>query len=98
MITREQILGEINRVRRQIHIKEQRLEALRTLLKHYESKPNRKGDVAQVAVEVMREATGDPAATSLGSRGGKARAANLDPARRSEIARLAASKRWGTKL
>ena len=36
----------------------------------------------------------DPAAKSLGSRGGKARAKALDSKRRSEIARLAAAARW----
>lgn len=33
-------------------------------------------------------------AVKLGSRGGKTRAANLTPERRSEIARLAALTRW----
>jgi hypothetical protein len=41
----------------------------------------------------------NPAAVALGklggSKGGKKRAALLTPARRSEIARLAAQKRWG---
>ena len=41
----------------------------------------------------------DPAAVSLGRRGGlkggKARAAQLSPERRSEIAKLAAEARWG---
>ena len=36
----------------------------------------------------------DPAAQALGRRGGAARAAKLDPQRRSEIARRAAQKRW----
>jgi hypothetical protein len=36
----------------------------------------------------------DKAAQSLGQRGGKARAAALSKKRRSEIARLAAQKRW----
>lgn len=43
----------------------------------------------------------NPAAVALGrlggKRGGKARAAALSPKRRSEIARKAAEKRWGTK-
>jgi hypothetical protein len=43
----------------------------------------------------------DPAAVSLGRRGGlkggKARAANLSPERRAEIARAAAAKRWDKK-
>jgi hypothetical protein len=36
----------------------------------------------------------DKAAQNLGRRGGKARAAALSPKRRSEIAKLAAQKRW----
>lgn len=40
----------------------------------------------------------DPAAKSLGSRGGKARAASLSKTRRSEIAKGAAAKRWGPKV
>jgi hypothetical protein len=36
----------------------------------------------------------DPAAKSLGSRGGKARAAALSKKRRTEIAKAAAAKRW----
>jgi hypothetical protein len=59
------------------------------------------------AVHVMRIATGeieegapvddgkDPAAVSLGKRGGKARAESLSKKRRSEIAKKAAAKRWG---
>ncbi|MDX2155866.1 MAG: RNA-binding protein [Hyphomicrobiaceae bacterium] len=39
----------------------------------------------------------DKAAQSLGRRGGKARAAKMSPARRSEIARNAALKRWSRK-
>ena len=52
------------------------------------------------ALKVARIATGeeddgkDPAAKSLGSRGGKARAAALSPKRRAEIAKQAAAKRW----
>jgi hypothetical protein len=34
------------------------------------------------------------AAAELGSRGGKARAARMTPERRSEIARIAAKRRW----
>ena len=63
-------------------------------------------DVVSNAVKVMRIATGeeeeafeddgkDPAAKVLGAKGGKARAANLTPERRSEIARKAAVARWG---
>jgi hypothetical protein len=67
---------------------------------------NRPADVIGNAVKVMRIATGeeqedcgaddgkDPAAKSLGSRGGKARAVVLSKKRRTEIARKAAAKRW----
>jgi hypothetical protein len=45
------------------------------------------------------DAVKDPAAVSLGRRGGlkggKARAAAMTPERRAEIARRAAAKRWG---
>ena len=65
-------------------------------------------DVVSNAVKVMRIATGeeeeeyeddgkDPAAKSLGARGGKARAAKLTPEQRSEIARRAARLRWAAK-
>jgi hypothetical protein len=66
----------------------------------------RPADVVGAAVKVMKIATGeeredygaddgkDKAAQSLGQRGGKARAAALSKKRRSEIARLAAQKRW----
>jgi hypothetical protein len=37
----------------------------------------------------------DPAASAMGKKGGPARAANLTPERRAEIARRAAQKRWG---
>ncbi|MDX8523366.1 RNA-binding protein [Mesorhizobium sp. MSK_1335] len=58
------------------------------------------------AVRVMRIATGEEAdevqddgknaaAKELGSKGGKKRAANMSPERRSEIAKKAAAKRWG---
>lgn len=66
----------------------------------------RPADVIGNAVKVMRIATGeekdvmvndgkDPAAKSLGARGGRARAAALPKKRRVEIARKAAAKRWG---
>lgn len=65
----------------------------------------RPADVVGNAVKVMRIATGeeddtviddgkDPAAKSLGAKGGKARAAKMTPERRAEIARKAAQKRW----
>lgn len=66
----------------------------------------RPANVIGNAVKVMRILTGeeqedfpvddgkDKAAQNLGRRGGKARAAALSPKRRSEIAKLAAQKRW----
>jgi hypothetical protein len=68
----------------------------------------RPADVMGNAVRVMRIATGeeaddviddrkDPAAKALGAKGGKKRAENMTPERRSEIARKAAESRWKTK-
>jgi len=68
----------------------------------------RPADVIANAVKVMRIATGeieedidtpekegkDPAAVSMGKRGGKARAESMMPERRAEIAKKAAEKRW----
>lgn len=65
----------------------------------------RPADVIGNAIKVARIATGeeeddvvddgkDPAAKSLGSRGGKARAAALSPKKRKEIAKKAAKARW----
>lgn len=62
----------------------------------------RPADVIGNAVKVMRIATGQEeenlpvrsAAATLGSLGGKARAASLTKKKRSEIARKAAKKRW----
>ena len=68
----------------------------------------RPADVIANAVKVMKIATGeidedidtpekegkDPAAVSLGKRGGKARAEKMTPERRAEIAKKAAEKRW----
>ena len=65
----------------------------------------RPADVIGNAVKVARIATGeeeedmpndgkDPAAKSLGSRGGKARAAKLSDKRKKEIAKSAAAARW----
>jgi hypothetical protein len=60
-------------------------------------------------VKVMRVATGqeqedlgaddgkDPAAKSLGARGGRARAKALSPRQRAEIAQVAARARWNKK-
>ena len=66
----------------------------------------RPADVTSNAVHVMRIATGeikegapaddgkDPAAVSMGKRGGAARAKAMTPERRAEIAKKAAQKRW----
>jgi hypothetical protein len=65
----------------------------------------RPADVIGNAVKVMRIATGEEAeeleidraksaAAELGSRGGRGRAASMSPARRKEIARRAAARRW----
>ncbi len=62
-------------------------------------------DAIGLAVMIGKIATGqvddetpddgkDPAAKAMGSKGGKARAANLTPEQRSEIAKKAAEKRW----
>jgi hypothetical protein len=63
----------------------------------------RPADVIGNAVKVMRIATGEEeegasvksAAAELGSRGGKARAANLSKKKRTDIAKKAAKARWG---
>lgn len=67
----------------------------------------RPADVIGNAVHVMRIATGeveegapvddgkDPAAKALGAKGGRRRAETMSPARRAEIAKKAAAKRWG---
>ena len=52
------------------------------------------GDIATGAVQDAVADTRNQAATVLGSKGGKARAASLSKKRRSEIARQAAAKRW----
>jgi len=65
-------------------------------------------DVIGNAIKVARIATGEEAedltedgknlyAVGLGKRGGRARAKALTAKRRSEIARRAAIKRWGSK-
>lgn len=71
------------------------------------SKPRRGEDFNEAAFRVVREATEkhdpearpkNPAAVALGklgaSKGGKARAAKLSPAKRKAIARKAAIARW----
>jgi hypothetical protein len=69
----------------------------------------RPADAIARAVKIGRIATGeieddlptpetegkDPAAVSMGKRGGKARAEKMTPERRAEIAKKAAAKRWG---
>jgi hypothetical protein len=64
----------------------------------------RPADAIGLAVMVGKIATGEigdereelkSAAAELGSKGGKARAANMTPERRAEIAKAAAAKRWG---
>jgi hypothetical protein len=68
----------------------------------------RPADVIGAAILVARIATGevedappddgkDKAAQALGRKGGAARAANMTPERRAEIARKAAAKRWGNE-
>lgn len=69
----------------------------------------RPADVIGNAVKIARIATGeeandlpaddgkDPAAVSMGKRGGKARAESMTAERRAEIATAAAKKRWSSK-
>jgi len=69
----------------------------------------RPADVIGNAVKAMRIATReqqetlgaddgkDPAAKSLGARGGRARAKALSPRQRAEIAQVAARARWNKK-
>ncbi len=71
-------------------------------------RPKRPADVIGNAVRVAQIATGeaeeefeaepetkkDEAAVALGRKGGAARAKNMTPERRAEIARKAAAKRW----
>lgn len=58
-------------------------------------------DVNQFGKFIVDSVVKDPAAVSLGRRGGlkggKARAASLTPERRKEIAQKAAKKRWEKK-
>lgn len=64
----------------------------------------RPADLIGVAVKVVRIATGEEedertpiasAAAQFGKLGGAARTASMTPERRAEIARKAATKRWG---
>ena len=72
----------------------------------------RPADVIGAAVKIAKIATGeieedtppkpedegkDPAAVSMGKRGGTARAQAMTPERRAEIAKKAATKRWEKK-
>lgn len=63
----------------------------------------RPADAVGRAVHIAKIATGEvkderdavaSAAAEMGRRGGKARAENMTPERRAEIARKAATKRW----
>lgn len=62
----------------------------------------RPADVIGAAIKVAKIATGedqdestkDSAAAELGRKGGQARAKNISPERRAEIARKAAAARW----
>ena len=67
--------------------------------------PKRPRDPNQLAKSIVDLATGratepdpdagkDPAAVALGKKGGKARAAGMSAAKRSEIAKKAAAERW----
>lgn len=67
---------------------------------------HRPADVIGAAVKVMRIATGEEeeerqvvasAAAQLGKLGGTARARNLTPEKRAEIAKKAAAARWPKK-
>lgn len=70
---------------------------------NHSSKPKRPKDVNQLKPAVQEPATPekDPAAVSLGRRGGlkggKARAAALTPETRKRIAKKAAQARWGNQ-
>ena len=65
----------------------------------------RPADAIGRAVMIARIATGEvederplsSAAAELGRKGGKKRAENMTPERRSEIAKTAAAKRWSVK-
>jgi hypothetical protein len=67
----------------------------------------RPADAIGLAVMIGKIATGEiedaqddvaSAAAQMGKLGGKARAANMTPERRKEIAQKAAAKRWGKKV
>ncbi len=50
--------------------------------------------VAKIATKEIKDETKDPAAVSLGSKGGKARAKSLSDKQRKEIAKKGAKARW----
>jgi hypothetical protein len=54
------------------------------------------GKIATGEIEDERDSVSS-AAAEMGRRGGKARAENMSPERRAEIARKAAATRWGQK-
>lgn len=62
----------------------------------------RPADVVGNAIHIAKIATGEEidevsdTVEAPSSKGGNARAGKLDPARRTEIARKAAAKRWGS--
>jgi hypothetical protein len=72
--------------------------------------PKRPRDPAQLAKLIVDIATGDvedreptpeeqgkdPAAVAMGKKGGRKRAEKMTPARRSQIAKQAAAKRWSS--
>jgi hypothetical protein len=53
------------------------------------------GDIATGQVGDKNEDGKNAAAANLGRLGGAARARNLSPEKRAEIAKMAAAKRWG---
>lgn len=56
--------------------------------------------IAKIAIGEIDDEREEPssAAAEMGRKGGKARAANMTPERRSEIAKAAAAKRWKKPL
>ena len=56
------------------------------------------GDILTGQIEDRAQDHRNAAAAEMGSKGGKARAASMSPAKRAEIAKKAAKGRWGSKL
>lgn len=52
------------------------------------------GEVEDRGAPTPEDEGKDPAAVAMGRKGGAARAANMTPERRAEIAKQAAAKRW----